>query len=94
MSAMKPERLAEISAMCGKPAWGPVSNAELCILVAAATANAELVAALRLVQQGIRKGNIKDQSIFPAMRPDATSVDVVSLSSIIDAALLKAEGRS
>jgi hypothetical protein len=54
----------------------------------------DLVAALKLVQRGIRKGRIKDQSIIPKAQPDATSVDVVSLSSIIDAALAKAEGRS
>lgn len=49
---------------------------------------------LIFIQSGLRRGKIKDVSVIPPAPKNATSMDLTSLSEMVDAALAKASGAS
>ena len=51
----------------------------------------ELLEALELVSKGIRQGRIPDQSLIDPQSRRTERLDVVSLSSIINAAIARAK---
>lgn len=77
-------------ASCG-PTEGPEgSSGNAAFIVLAANAHDDLVAALNLVLSGLDSGSVKAKPIIDFSSKDAESLEMVSLASVIRAALAKA----